>query len=227
MTGVPNRTRKGPTHHAHPRTASRNRRGWKARMIAGSVILALALLAWAIAARHMAPVGNTPLQRFDAIIVLGNPADDDGNPTPTMLSRVTEAVREYERGAAPRLILTGAAVANEHVEAQIMERTAEAQGVPTSSVVVEPNARDTIQNACYAVRIMKAHGWNSAEVISSSSHLPRSGLIFSRLQIAWHSHPAPALQPESAVSEAELSTVETLKTMRYLLWARWREPCEP
>jgi len=29
---------------------------------------------------------------------------------------------------------------------------------------VEPEAKDTIQNACYAVRLMKAHGWRSAEV---------------------------------------------------------------
>ncbi len=37
----------------------------------------------------LAPASNTSLTRFDAIIVLGYPADSDGNPTPELLARVT------------------------------------------------------------------------------------------------------------------------------------------
>ena len=40
----------------------------------------LSLLAWAAIARQLAPISNTSLTRFDAIIVLGTPADSDGNP---------------------------------------------------------------------------------------------------------------------------------------------------
>ena len=126
----------------------------------------LALAGWAVVARQLAPVSNTGLTRFDAIIVLGTPADCDGNPTPEQLARVTEGVREYERGVAPRLILTGGAAHNRFVEARVMARAAEAQGIPASAIFVEPKAMDTIQNACYSVRIMKAHGWRSAEVVS-------------------------------------------------------------
>jgi len=102
------------------------------------------------------PTSNTALTRFDAIIVLGNPADADGNPSPTQQALVTEAVHEYERGVAPRLIVTGGAVANRFVEARVMARTAEAQGIPASAIFVEPEARNTIENACYSERIMKA-----------------------------------------------------------------------
>jgi len=144
-------------------------------------LLVAGCIVWAVAERHLAPASNVSLDRFDAIVVLGYPANDDGNPTPTQLARVTEAVHEYERGVAPRLIVTGAAVANGYVEAQVMARTAEAEGVPASAVLIEPKARDTIQNACYAARIMKAHGWRSAEVVSSAIHLPRAALIFSQL----------------------------------------------
>ena len=182
---------------------------------------------WAVAARQLAPNSNTSLNRFDAIVVLGDPADDDGNPSPTQLARVTEAVREYERGVAPRIIVSGAAVKNQYVEAQVMARTAEAQGVPVSSVIVEPNARDTIHNACFATQILRTHGWKSAEVISSSYQLPRAGLIFSSLPIEWRAHSAPPLQPESTAYAASLNALETLKTMRYLVWARWREQCQP
>jgi uncharacterized SAM-binding protein YcdF (DUF218 family) len=122
--------------------------------------------------------------------------------------------------------MTGGAAANQTVEAQVMARTAEAQGVPASKVIVEPDALDTIQNACYAARIMKAHGWNSAEIVSSPSHLPRAALIFSRLPIEWQTHAAPELHRASAI-DALIEGVEILKTARYLTWARWREQCEP
>jgi uncharacterized SAM-binding protein YcdF (DUF218 family) len=186
-----------------------------------------ALLAWAAIARDLAPASNTSLARFDAIIVLGHQADRDGNPTPTQLAMVTEAVREYERGVAPRLILTGGAANNRFVEARVMARAAEALGIPASAIVIEPEAMDTIQNACYSVRMMKEHGWRSAEVISGAEHLPRAGIIFSSLPLQWSTHAAPPLAVRSAAYQSALTTVEVLKTARYLTWARWSEHCEP
>jgi uncharacterized SAM-binding protein YcdF (DUF218 family) len=143
------------------------------------------------------------------------------------LARVTEAVHEYERGVAPRLILTGGAAQNRFVEARVMARTAEAQGIPESAIFVEPEALNTIQNACYAVRIMKNHDWRSAEVVSSASHLPRAGLIFSRLPLQWRTHAAPQLSPQSAANLSAATSVEVLKTVRYLIWTRWVDPCQP
>jgi uncharacterized SAM-binding protein YcdF (DUF218 family) len=195
-------------------------------ILAGSLLI-LALFGWGVAARLLAPTSNTALTRFDAIIVLGYPADSDGNPTPQQLARVTEAVHEYERGVAPRLILTGGADHNRFVEARVMARTAQAQGIPESAIFVEPEAADTMQNACYAARIMKAHGWRSAEVVSSASHLPRAGIIFSNLPLEWRTHAAPPLEPKSAAYPWAAASVETLKTVRYLIWARWSESCEP
>jgi uncharacterized SAM-binding protein YcdF (DUF218 family) len=187
----------------------------------------LALVGWAVVARQLAPVSNTSLTRFDAIIVLGTPADSDGNPTPEQLARVTEGVREYERDVAPRLIFTGGAAHNRFVEAEVMARAAGAQGIPPSAIFVEPQARDTIENACYAVRIMKAHGWGSAEVVSSAVHLPRAGIIFSHMPLEWRTHAAPSLEPESAAYRGAAAMLEDLKTVRYLVYADWAERCAP
>lgn len=191
------------------------------------VAVCLALAAWAVLARRFAPTNNTSLTRFDAIIVLGSSADKDGNPSPDGQARVTEAVREYERGVAPRLILTGGAAHNQFVEARVMARVAEAQGIPASAIYIEPRAMDTIQNACYSVRIMRDHRWHSAEVVSSGFHLPRAGLIFGRLPLEWRTHEAPSIQPSSPAYQAAVSTVETMKTVRYLVWTSWSEHCEP
>lgn len=167
-------------------------------------------------------MANTSRDHFDAILVLGTPADADGNPTPEMQARVNEGVREYERGTAPRLLFTGGPAHNVYAEADVMARAAAAQGIPPSAIFVETNARDTIQNACYSERVMKHHGWHSAEVVSSNFHLPRASLIFSHTELEWRMRAAPPLQPGAA----EPSALEVLKTVRYLVYANWAERCE-
>jgi len=183
------------------------------------------LTAWAVIARRFAPMANTSRDHFDAILVLGTPADADGNPTPEMLARVGEGVREYERGVAPRLIFTGGPAHNAYTEAEVMANAAAAQGIPPSSIYVETSARDTIQNACYSARLMQGHGWHSAEVVSSGFHLPRASLIFAHTGLEWRMRAVPAMQPGESES-AGFSGLEMLKTIRYLVYASWAERCE-
>ncbi len=217
------RRRRRPRHSVRqPRTPHR----WRRRIIGGAIVLVIGALAWAALERGFAPTGNTSATRFDAIIVLGAGVDRDGNPTPVLLSRVTEGVHEYERGAAPRLILTGGPE-NGYNEAAVMTRIAQSEGVPASAIFSEPSATNTIHNACFSARIMKAHGWSSAEVVTSPSHLPRAGLIFARVPIAWSVHAAPPLEPQSVISARAASAVEVLHTLYYLAYARWAEPCSP
>jgi uncharacterized SAM-binding protein YcdF (DUF218 family) len=200
---------------------------WVLRVVLGAVAVGLGIVGWAVLARHFARRANARLGRFDAIIVLGSKADSDGNPTPRMLSRVMEAVHEYEIGVAPRLILTGGPSRKPFVEAQVMARVAESEGIPKSAIFIEPAAMDTIENACYAGRIMKAHKWGSAEVVSNDYQLTRAAMIFERLPIKWKMQTAPPLEPNSSFSSAVNETLETLKTVRYLTYAQWAERCEP
>ena len=66
---------------------------------------------------------------------------------------------------------------------------------------------------------MKAHGWRSAEVVSTASHLPRAGIILSQLPLEWRTHAAPPLEPESAIYAGAAKSFEVVKTVRYLVWA--------
>jgi len=207
--------------------APRRRLGWRGRGILAVCVVVVAIFVWAAVARALAPTSNTARTRFDVIIVLGSPADSDGNPTPQQLARVDEGVREYDRGVAPRMIMTGGAGHNQFVEAEVMARAAESQGIPASAIFVEPRARDTIENACYAERIMKAHSWSSAEIVSSASHLPRAGMIFNRLPVEWRTRGAEPLEPQTGMDKALAATWETLKTARYLVYADWAERCQP
>ena len=194
-------------------------------VLAGSALI-LVSLAWSFAARALAPTGNTSISRFDAIIVLGAGVDRDGNPSPTLLSRVTEGVHEYERGVAPRLIVTGGPQ-HGFAQANVMARVAEAQGVPASAVLLEPNAGNTIENACFSARMMKQHGWKSAEVVTSAGHLPRAGLIFNKVPLEWRGHAAPSLAEASTVPSWGGSAIEVVHTDYYLFFSQWANRCSP
>jgi uncharacterized SAM-binding protein YcdF (DUF218 family) len=86
-------------------------------------------------------------------------------------------------------------------------------------------SRNTIENTCNALAIMRHHGWESAEVITNPSHLPRAALILSRLPMKWRVHAAPALEPADAHPGAYQTTREILKTLYYLAWTRQTETC--
>lgn len=212
---------------ASARRRKRRSIGWRLKLGFSLAAAVVAVLAWAALARTLAPASNTALNRFDAIIVLGSPADSDGNPKDTQQARVTEAVNEYKRGVASHIILTGGAVSNRFVEARVMARSAQAQGIPESALLEDTQARDTVENACYSLRIMKDHGWRSAEIVSSAYQLPRAGLIFNSLPLQWSAHEAPPVSPQSPAYDKALASVEVLKTARYLIWSRWAERCEP
>ena len=166
------------------------------------------------------PTSNTAATHFDVIIVLGNPANRDGTPAPTQRSRVLEGIREYRAGVAPRLIMTGGAAHNQFVEAHVMAQFAQSQGVPPSDILEEPQALNTIQNIYYSAQIMHAHGWSSAEVVSSPSHLGRSALIlatFNRRQpalaLTWRTHPAPWPPEYSFLNRAVAYSIEASRCL--------------
>ena len=137
------------------------------------------------------PMSDTQQRQFDVILVLGNPAKDNGSIAPIGRSRVLEAIRQYRAGVAPRLLMTGGAVQNQFVEAQVMQQFALSQGVPASALFTEGASRNTLQNAYYSYKIMQAHEWNSALVVSSPRHLRRASLIFSHYPLAWAMQAAP------------------------------------
>jgi uncharacterized SAM-binding protein YcdF (DUF218 family) len=191
------------------------------------IMFLLALMAALVVAisYHTIPDGNTSANHFDAIVVLGYPANRDGTPSQEERERVMEGIREYRNGMAARLIMTGGAAHNEYTEAHVMAQLARSQGVPASDVLEEPQAMNTIQNIFYSAQIMHEHGWRSAEIVSSPSHLPRASLIaqaFDRTQpalaIDWHTHAAPWPVEYSLVRRIALFSGEAWYCMRLRLF---------
>jgi hypothetical protein len=78
------------------------------RILLALLIVAVVAFGAAVVMYETIPRGNTQQSTFDAIIVLGYPANPDGSPSLIQRERVLEAVREYRASVAPRLIMTGA-----------------------------------------------------------------------------------------------------------------------
>jgi uncharacterized SAM-binding protein YcdF (DUF218 family) len=155
------------------------------------------------------PTTNTNLTHFDTIIVLGTPANPDGTPSPEQRERTLEGIREFKAGIAPHLIFTGGPAHNQFVEAHTMATLALAQGIPPDAILEEGQAQNTVQNIFYSQRIMAAHGWTSAEIVSSPSHLPRTALILKHFSMQWSTHPAPWLPEYDLRQRAAHFGVET------------------
>jgi len=184
------------------------------RRLAIVTILLAGLFVLSVAGLYLTvPQANTNIRKFDAIIILGTPARDDGTPSPEQREGVMEGVREYRAGTAPHVIMTGGAAHNQYVEAHVMAELAESQGVPSPAVTEESRAQNTIQNAYYSVRIMQSKGWHSAEVVSSPSHLPRASLIFQHFPIEWRMH-GSHWPPGLIFQPAVIYTAEALYTSR-------------
>jgi uncharacterized SAM-binding protein YcdF (DUF218 family) len=158
---------------------------WMKRVLAGLGWLVLLFLFVLVATYVTVPRQNCNLNHFDTIVVLGAPTLQNGQPSPEERERVIESVREFKAGRAGHIIFSGGATTKQFVEGQSMAALAESQGVPSSAIVIEDKARNTIQNIYFSNQIMQQKGWTSVEVVSSSSHLPRTALILEHYSFQW------------------------------------------
>jgi uncharacterized SAM-binding protein YcdF (DUF218 family) len=158
---------------------------WMERLLAAFGLLVTLCLLIAFVTYKTVPTANCDLAHFDTVLVLGCPTLVSGQASPEQRERVTEGVREFKAGRAEHMIFSGGPTENQFIEGQVMANLAEAQGVPASAIMVEGEARNTIQNIYFSDQIMRQNGWTSVEVVSSPSHLPRAGLILKHYDFQW------------------------------------------
>ena len=132
------------------------------------------------------PPQLTPSDRFDAIVVLGGGVDEKGSLRPTTepsslsRNRTTCGVDFYRQGYAPTLVLTGGdgrIFGTGPQEAVEMKRWAVRLGVPESATKIDPEARNTYENATGTKRLV---GPASILLVTSAIHLPRAVLVFTK-----------------------------------------------
>lgn len=149
-----------------------------------SGVLCILFLTSLLIGREYFIVNNTSPMKANVIVVLGYPAQIDGEPSSTMKIRVEKAVELFQNGYAKTLIMTGSSAKNQFIEAEVMANYAyNSLGIPMNAIIQEPNSTDTFENAKYSVDIMRQHEWNSAIVVTTPYHTRRAFILFSNLGI--------------------------------------------
>lgn len=123
----------------------------------------------------------------DAIIVLG--AEVRGTePSPALAERCRWAFEAYEKGLAPKLILSGAKGSGEISEAEAMKRYLGRLGVPEDAMLLEENSYSTRQNLQNAKTIMEREGMRNAVIVTHHFHQKRAALLADQigLPVSFH-----------------------------------------
>ena len=181
------------------------------RVVLGATALAVTLwmvslisvLAWAL---------QDDAQHADAIIVMGA-AQYRGKPSPALRTRLDHAIILWQRGLAPRMVLTGGIGTGDSVsEASVGRDYVMAHGVPDSAILLDNEGRSSAQSLRVAADLMKAHRLNSAIAVSDPFHMLRIEILGRRLGLDLHTSPAlPTAAARSFGRQSGMLIAESFK----------------
>lgn len=119
-------------------------------------------------------VGNRDQRgRVDAIVVLGA-AQYNGRPSAILKARLDHAIRLYDDGLAPYLVVTGGkAEGDRTTEAASARAYALAKGVPRNAILVEDQGRTTLESLRAVAAILHERGLTSTLFVSDRTHMLR------------------------------------------------------
>ena len=137
--------------------------------------------------------------QYDCGLVCGYFANPDGTPSEFMKSRVDKAVKLWKENKIQYLLLSGGAVRNEFVEAEVMKSYAMEQGVSEDVILLEPQAVSTYHNMLYAKEIMKENKLKNCVVITNGWHLRKANHYARKFQLDYVMAEAKEPEEESFV----------------------------
>ena len=162
-----------------------------------------------------------------AIVVLGA-AQYDGRPSPVFAARLDHAVRLYEAGLAPLLVVTGGGQPGDRTtEAATGRAFALERGVPASAIVTEDRSRSTYESIRAVAALLQERGIGDALFVSDPTHLFRA-LLMARDAglVAWGS-PTPTSPVETdpfRLADAILHELGGLLTYLVFIRSGWMVP---
>ena len=133
---------------------------------------------------------NPKIKKYDVIIVLGSPAENNCEAGSIMKDRVAKGVELFKLGIGKKILFTGSSVRNNCTEAEVMETYAISKGVSKNQILTEIRAKNTFQNAYYSVKQMKELKFTSAAIVTSEPHIKRACAVFAKFGIRYAMFPA-------------------------------------
>lgn len=141
--------------------------GWMAAGFVGANILLFCIM-------FRKPKVRWEQDKYDCAVVCGCRVENDGQPSETLKTRVEKAVELWKERKVQYLIMSGAAVYNDYVEAEAMRRYAIELGVPKEYILEEKRAVSTYHNLLYSGEMMRNCGFQNCVVVTSGWHLRKA-----------------------------------------------------
>ena len=116
----------------------------------------------------------------DVIVVFAGGAGESGHPGQGYEERVAWAAELYRQGFADRLLFSSG-YTYAFREPDVMKAVAVSLGIPAEAVLVETASTNTWQNAVFTNRLLDAHGWDEALMVSSPYHMRRVRFVWNRV----------------------------------------------
>lgn len=184
----------------------RSRRATWVRSALLTIVLVLALIPLLIAGAVIWQARADEARPVDAIVVLGA-AQYNGRPSNVLSARLDHALDLYERGFAPRIVVTGGkAEGDTYTEAESGYMYLEERGVPGSAILMESEGRDTWTSMQGVADVLRDTDIHRILLVSDGFHLLRSELMARELGLEAYSSAAPD-SPIRHWSGAELAYV--------------------
>ena len=146
-------------------------------VIAITVPVAAVLLIGGLVVAIYVQARSSEFAAADAIIIMGA-AQYNGRPSPVLQSRLDTALDAYERGLAPRVVVTGGNQPGDaFTEAGTQRQYLIDRGVPSEAIVVEEISTSTQESIERVAEIVAPLGINRVLIVSDGFHLFRSKLM--------------------------------------------------
>jgi len=99
-------------------------------------------------------------------------------------ARLQMAVRLYRAGKARKIVVSGGPYRIQgerfRAEAEDMRDVLVGLGVPFSAILMEPNSRNTFENAAFTAKLLKERGESKVLLVTSALHMPRAMALFQK-----------------------------------------------
>lgn len=146
---------------------------WAALIVAsGWLLLQLSLMAVV----HVYGVSRGPVERAEALVVLGAGVNRDGRAGPALTRRSTLGAELFAQEAAPLIVCSGGQPYDRpNTEASACRDVLLRLNVPDAAILLEDRSHSTEENALHTARLLPNA---RVIVVSDSYHLLRAGILF-------------------------------------------------
>lgn len=141
----------------------------------GLALAAVSLLGWLVYTAREIKLQSTvdEARPADVIVVLGA-AEYRGRPSPVLEARLNHALYLYLQHMAPLILTTGGAGGDpDYTEGDVGRAYLSRRGVPSESILVEPEGENTAHSIAAVAEIMRRRNLRSCIVVSDGYHIFR------------------------------------------------------